>query len=321
MAGSKSVTREQVEQARQVDLLSWLQQSEPENLRRVGGEYCLRDHDSLKISPGGKWNWHSRGFGGRTALDYLIKVRGMGFVAAVETLSGNRPASTRSASPRPEVKRQGFWLPQRAPSNYRVTAYLQSRGIGKELIDRCIKAGILYESTPYHNAVFVGKDRTGDPKFACARGTMGSFKRDVAGSDKRFGFLLPPVSQEGSAKLAVFESPIDALSHAELTGQDCYRLSLSGTSPLALQHFLSEAHARGYPDISHISLCLDNDAAGLTASAGIKHQLAKDARFAHIVITHDQPKQGKDYNEALLAHRRGVKTQERDRQHDDGPAL
>ena len=36
----------------------------------------------LKIS-NGKWCWNSRGIGGRTALDYLIKVRGMDFVGNV----------------------------------------------------------------------------------------------------------------------------------------------------------------------------------------------------------------------------------------------
>lgn len=316
------VSAEQVEQARQVNLLSYLQAYEPQNLCRAGSEYHLADHDSLKISPNGKWNWHSRGFGGRSALDYLIKVRGMGFVAAVETLCDSRsiPVSVHTAPSRP-VERQGLWLPQRSSSNYRVTAYLQSRGIGKSLIDRCIKAGILYESTPYHNAVFVGKDRTGDPKFACARGITGSFKRDVAGSDKKFGFLLPPVAQEGAAKLAVFESPIDALSHAELTGQDCYRISLAGTAPLALLHFLGEAHARGYPEITHVSLCLDNDAAGLAAMESIEKLLRDDSRFAHITVTCDPPAVGKDYNESLLAHRREAKTQERGHQHNDGPAL
>ncbi len=41
-------------------------------------EYCTRTHDSLKIS-NGKWMWWSKGFGGASALDYLIKVRGKSF--------------------------------------------------------------------------------------------------------------------------------------------------------------------------------------------------------------------------------------------------
>lgn len=35
----------------------------------------------------GKWMWWSRGIGGRSALDYLIKVRGYDFVQAVQTIA------------------------------------------------------------------------------------------------------------------------------------------------------------------------------------------------------------------------------------------
>lgn len=77
-----------IEQARQMDLLSYLQRYEPSNLKRVAGNvYCTKEHDSLKIS-NGKWYWWSRGFGGVSALDYLIKVREYSFVEAVEMLTG-----------------------------------------------------------------------------------------------------------------------------------------------------------------------------------------------------------------------------------------
>lgn len=45
----------------------------------------LKSHDSLKLS-NGKWMWHSKGVGGRTALDFLIKVRGFSFIEAVQIL-------------------------------------------------------------------------------------------------------------------------------------------------------------------------------------------------------------------------------------------
>lgn len=56
-----------IEQARQMDLLSYLKAYELSNLKRVAGNvYCTREHDSLKIS-NGKWYWWSRGFGGVSA--------------------------------------------------------------------------------------------------------------------------------------------------------------------------------------------------------------------------------------------------------------
>ena len=64
-----------IAEAKQMDLLTYLQNYEPQELVHISGNvYCTKTHDSLKIS-NGKWCWHSRGIGGRSALDYLIKVR------------------------------------------------------------------------------------------------------------------------------------------------------------------------------------------------------------------------------------------------------
>lgn len=69
-----------------MDLLSYLRQFEPENLVKLyGNTYCTREHDSLKIS-NGKWMWFSQGFGGVSALDYLMKVKGCTFNQAMEIL-------------------------------------------------------------------------------------------------------------------------------------------------------------------------------------------------------------------------------------------
>ena len=72
----QGVTKEQIARAKEWDLLSYLRVHEPQELKRCGGnEYCTVSHDSLKIS-NGRWHWHSQGIGGKTALDYLIKVHG-----------------------------------------------------------------------------------------------------------------------------------------------------------------------------------------------------------------------------------------------------
>ena len=70
--------------------LTYLRDCEPSNLVKVKGTknvYCTAEHDSLKIS-NGKGYWWSRGFGGVSALDYLMKVRGFGFVESIEILTG-----------------------------------------------------------------------------------------------------------------------------------------------------------------------------------------------------------------------------------------
>ena len=126
------VTKEQIDKAKEWDLLSYLEAHEPHELKRCGPhEYCTRTHDSLKIS-NGKWCWNSRGIGGRTALDYLIKVRGMDFVGAVETLCGYRaPPPQERPQPKPQ---KPFSLPEVSRFPSAMLSYLQGRGIHPELL-------------------------------------------------------------------------------------------------------------------------------------------------------------------------------------------
>ncbi len=79
---------EVIAKAKQMDLLTYLQNYEPQELVHVSGNiYCTKAHDSLRIS-NGKWCWFSQGIGGKSALDYLIKVNGLSFTEAVEQITG-----------------------------------------------------------------------------------------------------------------------------------------------------------------------------------------------------------------------------------------
>ena len=96
---------EAIERARQVDLLTYLQTCEPQELVHVSGNvYCTRTHDSLRIS-NGKWCWFSRGIGGYSALDYLIKVNGYSFLEAMETISGRAAIPPPSFVPAPKEEK------------------------------------------------------------------------------------------------------------------------------------------------------------------------------------------------------------------------
>lgn len=298
------VTTEQIEQAKRWDLLSYLQTFEPKELKRSGPrEFRTVTHDSLVIS-NGKWHWCSRGIGGKTALDYLIHVRGMGFVEAVETLCGGRAAPILSQPvKKTQQKTKPFVLPEKNQDTTRVTAYLRSRGIDPEIIDLCIQSGILYESRKHHNCVFLGLDKAGVARFACMRGTMGDFKLDVEGSDKQYNFCLPSCAPS-SRFVAVCESPIDALSLAtlrkmETNAWDRYHyLSLGGTSPLALLQYLKD-----HPETDHVYMYLDNDKAGLEGMTKIRSAIYADQSLDDRVkmITDEPPPReyGKDYNEVL----------------------
>ncbi|GAA6396738.1 DUF3991 domain-containing protein [Solibaculum mannosilyticum] len=295
---------EVVEKAREIDLLTYLQNYEPEELVHVGGNaYCTRTHDSLKIS-NGKWYWFSHSVGGKSALDYLIKVNGYSFIEAVEKLTGQAAVKPPVFMPESKTsKPKAFVLPQAHPSSARAIAYLQSRGIDRELMEHCIRSGRIYESSPYHNVVFVGFDGTGKARYANLRGTCSDFKGEAMGSDKRFSFRIPA---DNSDTVHVFESAIDLLSYATLLKLDRQRwdaehlLSLAGVYqprcqtrkmplPLALSQFLSD-HA----EVKKIVLRLDNDRAGRQAVSSLQEALS--GRYETTVVF---PSKGKDYNDCL----------------------
>lgn len=303
----KKISLDTIERVRQIDLLTYMQTYEPDNLARIGAKtYKTREHDSLKIS-NGKWFWWSRGFGGVSALDYLIKVRDIKFTDAVQLLAGSGIEYMPHISEKvrePEEKK--LQLPKRNRNCNRVIQYLKNRGIDEALICECIRTGLLYESAKYHNVVFVGKDEHGIPQYAACRGTQAGskFKGDVSGSNKNFSFRLASAKHSDSVHL--FEAAIDLLSYATYLaseGQDYHKedlLSLSGVYqpndpgemkiPIALEHFLKQ-----HTNTQKIYLHLDNDKAGRSSAQAIATAL-KDKY--QVIDCH--PVTGKDVNDFLL---------------------
>ncbi len=306
-------TKESIEEARKVDLLTYLRQCDPQELVHVSGNvYCTKTHDSLRIS-NGKWCWFSRGIGGASALDYLIKVNGYSFMEAMEKLNGQAAAMPPISMPtaeKPQAKT--LLLPERSPTSDRVIAYLTGRGIDREIIGCCIQTGKLYESLPHHNAVFLGFDTQGKARFGCQRGTgKARFHGDLNSSDKRFGFSLTGDSQS----LHLFEAPIDALSYATLCKMNgvhwrhqnllslagVYRPSRKGPPrlPLALEQFLKE-----HPGVNRVCLHLDNDLPGKQAAQAILSALPENVQGEN-----RPPPFGKDVNDTLC-HRLGLARQQ-----------
>ena len=155
------VAPEVVQRVKQIDLLTYLKTYEPSELVHFSGNvYTTRSHDSLKIS-NGKWMWWSQGIGGRSALDYLIKVRGYDFVQAVQIIAEQAAIQPPVSIPAEKKTEKRLILPK--PYRYQTYAvsYLQNRGIDMEMIQYCLKTGQVYESENYHNVVFVGKDQSG----------------------------------------------------------------------------------------------------------------------------------------------------------------
>jgi hypothetical protein len=284
------VSREQISRAKQVEILGYILKYEPDNVRRIGSAHYLKDHESFEIS-NGMWNWHSRGIGGKNVVDYLVKVRGYSFVDAVRHLAGDDVSYTPVVpkTKQPPKQKLPFAMPPRNRDNNKVIAYLQERGIAKPLIMDCIERGSIYQSAKWANCVFVGRDDKGKAHFASMRGTVGDFKRDADGSDKRFGFTLPP-SDPRSDTVAIFESGVDALSHQMLCPDfDGWRLSLGCTALSALTNFLER-----HKGVINCIACTDDDEAGDRAAGKI-------AGLQGISVSRLLPPAGKDWNDALLS--------------------
>ena len=307
MGNGNYVPPELVEKARKIDLPTYFEMFEPGQLKRLSsGVYCTNKHDSLKMS-NGKWFWWSRGVGGKNAIDFLMKCRQYRFQDAVLLLTGGMThdfTPSKSSLSTTKESAKVLLLPPKNGSNDRVIQYLFGRGIDLKLIQDCIAEGILYESARYHNAIFIGKDGNGTPRYAGCRSTTGSFKGDASGSDKRYSFRL--LAEQPTDSVHLFEAAIDLLSYAtylKCQGKD-YRaenlLSLSGVYqpqrniseskiPASLELFLTE-----HPQIHTVILHLDNDRAGRISAAALK-EIMRD-RWE---IIDDPPPRGKDFNDFL----------------------
>ena len=305
------IAPEVITEAKRMDLLTYLREYEPGELVKFSSNtYTTRTHDSLKIS-NGKWMWWSRGMGGKSALDYLIKVRGMDFVQAVQTIMGNGSVSFPTCKNIKSYEEQPLLLPQKSPTTEVVFDYLFGRGIDYEIINHCLEQELIIESLPYHNAVFIGYDENKEPKYAAYRATNQSrIMGDCTGSKKQYSFRL---TAENTGEVHLFECAIDLLSYAtlmKLEGKDWRQfnlVSLAGVYspkqkiedskvPVTLGRLLEKDKT-----IRRIVLHLDNDIAGRKATKALQTILSDKYE-----VVDDPPQYGKDVND-FLCKRLGIK--------------
>ena len=300
MAG---VSKEQIVRARELDLLTYLEANEPfEIVNKGNGHYSTRTHDSMDIS-NGKWFRWSTGQGGTSALDYLVKVQGIPFIAAVQKINGQEIEISPALSVKemkPQIERR-LLLPKRSSNNKVVTSYLMGRGIDYEVIMDCVNKGLVFQAEPYNSVVFVGMDENKEPKYAAYRST-GKERNlgDVSGSNKEYSFRY---MGNNSHEIHLFESAIDALSYLTLLKDDgakwqsenCISMAgifASGSKkiPAAIKRILDD------PSITRISIHFDNDVAGREASKSLAATLASLGKYEVIDFP---PPYGKDVNDFL----------------------
>ncbi|MBD5097991.1 MAG: DUF3991 domain-containing protein [Clostridiales bacterium] len=288
-------TDAEIEAAKDTDLPELLS-SLGYHVKRVGRYHTTKEMDSLRIKDRHTWYRYSESQGG-DAIAFLQHFLDMPFPEAVRYLlafNGNSVDSPISppmqrTRPPPLRERPPFVLPPRNSDNERVYAYLRGRGIGPGVIDGFIRAGLLYEDAEHHNCVFVGHDGAGKAVFAAKRGTWGTFRGDVAGSDKRVAFRLP--CDPAQDDVHVFEAPIDLMSWLTLYEQPISNaIALCGLYDGPLETYLYE-----HSHIKRIVLCLDADGPGYEAAG----MLDEKYRALGYKMETRAPPSGKDWNEYL----------------------
>lgn len=289
-------------------------------VRRVGNYHTLKEMDSLRIYNRKSWfRWsreHEYGERGGSQIDFLKVFVGMETKEAVfwlldfagyKTEAEKQPALKHQVREIETVKKKEFILPVPASDNRYLYSYLNhERAISNSTIDSFVKAGLIYESRNYHNIVFKGNDKDGNTRFASMRGVFDhngkSFKCDVVGNDKRYGFN---VFREGSNEVVVFEAAIDAMSYMDIF-QDYEKslLALGMLSDAPLATFLLE-----HPQIQSIKFCLDNDKPGRQATESL---MQKYYELGYDVEDLPPPKDCKDYNQWLQKARKAGHRAERE---------
>ena len=308
-----------VAEARQVDLLTYLKNYEPYELVEVcRNTYTTKSHDSLKIS-NGLWYWFTKGVGGKSAIDYLIKVRNFTFINAVQTVLGNiKTQAPVQYKQQEKNKEKHLKIPAKSVNNDRAINYLLSRGIDKDIINYCIENKLLYQEEKTNNVVFIGYNNDNIPSYAFCRATnQERFMREATGSNKRYSFKIKANKESNIVHL--FESSIDLLSYATLLHLENKNwraenlLSLGGIYsskydvektkiPVSLTEFLEKN-----PNINEIYLHLDRDLAGRNASSFFQQVLSKNYQVCNHTIPF-----GKDVNEYLCL-KTGIKKIEKER--------
>lgn len=295
---------ENIKTAREVQLVDFLNTYRPgELVRKSRDEYCTKSHSSLRITPSKNlFHWCSQSKGGRGALDYLLTVEGMSFRSAVMLLNEMEfvPFQQARAAAVESSRTREFTLPRPYKNTQAATAYLMHRGISPKVLSYCVDSGILYQTTRgnYRNCVFVGKDEHGVARCAFQRGCQGTFRGDVSGSQKQYGFLISAEDPECDT-VEIYEAPIDAMSGATIRQykhdrpwRSVHYLALGGLNHQPIDYFL--AH---HPAVKTAVLCFDRDEPGRNFAGTVAKKLTEK----NLVVVDMPPAVGKDYNEYLVA--------------------
>lgn len=285
------IDKELVRQARQSNLVSYLEQR-GEELVRTGKSYRHKVHDSLYVKDN-MFTWYSRHAQGNS-IDFLMLYYNMSFEQAVSELT-NTQFSLFALPGHSELEKvnensSNELQIERAENDKRVIAYLcKKRMIKNTIVFSLIKRKLLFQDTR-GNCCFVMRsfDAPPDESFTAEfeiHGTSDTrFKQSTAHSSSSAFYL----SFNEFTDVLYFESAIDLLSCYQI-----YQSKLNHHLLVSLGGLNSSIVRTLYKQKSNLRhfLCVDNDAAGTNFIETMKQELD-----LHIFRP---PENLKDWNEYL----------------------
>lgn len=302
------VTKKEIDNASEVHVVDYLRSKGEEIVQQGNKYYRHAEHSSLVFHENGKWFWNSKGVGGHGAISLARELYGMKFQDAVRDVNGLEIDKTLRNELNSSNKDFSY------PKNYEIegienaTNYLiNERGIDGKVVLALQKHDLIAEDK-MKNLVFKWKDKDGKVVGAERQGTVkmdnkrGSFKSIVANSKLDGGFSLDIGKPN---KIAIFESPIDAISYFDLKRPNNIRLkAMSGlkdqTAMTSIRGLLKECHERN-EKVEAIIIAVDNDKAGKEFVKRWESILAKPVIEVPI---------NKDWNDDLKKQRELQKTKQ-----------
>ena len=289
MSGFIPFTDEQKERARRTDLADLLR-SQGETLRKSGSELEWLD-GSQKVTIRGNLWFHQYEQMGGDSIDFVRKFYHKSYPEAMEYLLG-RSSGVLSVLPPMQKSAPKFELPPANDNMRRVFAYLLNRrGIDKDVLYAFVQKKMIYESAQYHNVVFVGFDKDGNPRHANKRGTgsASTYKGNAVGSVPEYSFHW----NGRSDRLYLFEAPIDMLSFISMNKNGWHNHSYAAACSVS-DKVLFQCLADN-PGINKVTICFDSDEPGQLAAQRITAKLIMQGVNSEILVP-----VSKDWNEDLL---------------------
>lgn len=294
-----------IRQARQADLVAYLESKGYYSFKRDGLRYRCVEHSSLVVTPPNAYFWNSRQDSGNS-IDFLVRQLKMDFKTALAELTGQ---SMQQQNNSPQVRTEKSYTVTKNYLNRAYAYFSQHRKITSDIITQLVKQGYLrmIKGGPYKfpNAGFSIIDEKGNVIGYELQGTNDKVKFKGLTRDVKYGYGFNFRNCKQSKYAFFFESAVDLISFIQLYEYNLleneinrYNLpqnllensifvSMAGLKVNTLRTMVEAFKINSEP-----FLCVDNDIAGDNFKKLLQEQ---GVTFKEIL-----PAKGKDWNEYLI---------------------